>query len=135
MQKLTSEFDQVSTAPISWSPDGNTVAFHSEDGRVKLLSLSGGPAKTILEDLRDSDSDLAWSPNGKELAYASKGKIYRVSLGDGKTQEVQTGLDATVQSYLAWSPDGKTIAFSARQGGELQFWLVSDFLPLVPPKR
>jgi len=128
-KKLTTESDQCYWAPIAWSPDGSTIAFHSKDGKIKLLSVTGGPTRAILEGLADDNSDLAWSPDGKELAYVSKEKIFTVSLEDGKTREIQTGLDAA-HRQIAWSPDGRTIAFSATQGGEPELWLMSDFLPL-----
>jgi len=134
-QKLTSESDGVSRSPVAWSPDGSTIAFRSKDNKIRLLSVKGGPTHAIKEGLTDGGSDPAWSPDGKELGYITKGKIFKVSLEDGKRQEVLTGLDAN-HSRFAWSPDGKTIAFGATQGGsELELWLVSDFLPLLAPKR
>jgi Tol biopolymer transport system component len=135
-QKLTSDSDQVTSGPVAWSPDGSTIAFYSQDGKIKLLPAHGGPTRVILEGLKGrlDHSGLAWSPDGKELGYGLKGKIWKVSLEDGKNQEVQTGLDA-VHEHIAWSPDGRTIAFSAWQGGEPELWLMSDFLPLLRPKR
>jgi Tol biopolymer transport system component len=78
---------------------------------------------------------MAWSPDGKELAYSMNGRtIWRLNLETGKSTEVQTGLDA-IHMQLAWSPDGNTLAFNAMQGGEPELWLMSDFLPLLRPKR
>jgi len=51
-------------------------------------------------------------------------------LATGKSEEVQTGLDA-IPFHFAWSPDDKSIAFEAQQGGEPELWLMSDFLPLL----
>ncbi len=134
-QKLTSDSDRVAAGPVAWSHDGSTIAFYSEDGKIKLVPAAGGPTRVIAEGItgRKDHSGLAWSPNGKELAYGSKGRIWRVSLADGKSQEVQTGLDAS-HMQIAWSPDGATIAFSAWQGGEPELWLMSDFLPLLQPR-
>jgi len=58
----------------------------------------------------------------------------RLNLASGKSEEVQTGLEA-VHLDLAWSPDGNTLAFTAMQGGEPELCLMSDFLPLLHAKR
>jgi Tol biopolymer transport system component len=68
------------------------------------------------------------------LAFGSGGRIWRLTLETGKSEEVQAGLDA-ILFHFAWSPDGKSIALSAMQGGEPELWLMSDFLPLLQPKR
>jgi len=134
-QKLTSDTDHVADASVAWSPDGSLIAFYSDDGSedgkvVKLLPVRGSRARVLVEGLKGShdEADLAWSPDGKQLAYINNDRIWKVSLEDGKSVEVKTGLDAVHQG-IAWSPDGRTIAFSARQGGEQELWLMENFLP------
>ena len=131
-RRLTSPEDRVLEAKIAWSPDGKHIAYYSMDNDLRLVPLDGGPSRVLLKSLegRLRYFGLAWSPDGKELAYISGGKILKLALESGRSEEVQTGLDA-IHTHIAWSPDGKTIAFTADQGGEPELWLMSDFLPLV----
>ncbi len=125
---VTSATDKV-TRPsrIAWSPDGKYIAFRSEDGKLRLVPVDGGASKVLAEGEGlagyRSYSGLAWSPDGKELAYTMLGKIWRLGLETGKSEEVQTGLDAR-HTQLAWSPDGTTLAFSATQGSDPELWLM-----------
>ncbi len=124
-----------------WAPDSKSFAFVGQEdlqGAVDIyaISTSGGKAQKLTsESDQVSRSRIAWSPDSKELCFTIKGKIFKVSLEDGKREEVQTGLDAQ-HLQIAWSPDGRNIASGATQGGgELELWFVSDFQPLLAPKR
>jgi Tol biopolymer transport system component len=131
-RQLTSPGDRVDETKIAWSPDGKHIAYYSRDNDLRLVPLEGGPSRVLLQDLKGRLRyfGLAWSPDGKELAYGSGERIWRLILATGKSEEVQTGLDAMLFQF-AWSPDGKSIAFSAEQGGIPELWLMEDFLSLV----
>jgi len=137
-QRLTSTTDRVLDSPgLAWSPDGRSIAYYSEDHKLKLVPAAGGPSKVLVEGLKGSQEDagLAWSPDGQELAYHSEERIFRLNLATGTSVEVATGLDGHLMQ-LAWSPDGRTMAFSARQGGDPELWLMDNFLPLLKaPQR
>ena len=53
-----------------------------------------------------------------------------VSLDGGEPEEVKTGLYAKA-THISWSPDGKKITFTASKGGDVELWLMENFLPLV----
>ena len=74
--------------------------------------------------------DITWSPDGRKIAHTSNEGIFIVSLDGGESAEVKTGLDAEA-FHIAWSSDGEKIVFAASKGGELELWLMENFLPLV----
>ena len=95
------------------------------------MSLNGGESRTLIRiEGVDDDSELAWSPSGEAIAFRQGGRIWVASLPGGEPQELVTGLSGdTWLKHVSWSPDGEKIAFMGRTGGEIELWLISDFLP------
>jgi Tol biopolymer transport system component len=75
-------------------------------------------------------SQLQWSADGTRIAHNAGGRIWISRLGGGRPEPLPTGLpDGTELGDFGWSPDGEKIVFMASTGGDLEFWLISDFLP------
>ncbi len=72
------------------SPDGERVAFLDRGGvtpRIKVVSLAGGPATTVVEG--DVGSPPAWSSRGELYFLDGSGFVVRkVSAGGGPVEEV-----------------------------------------------
>jgi tricorn protease len=102
----------------SWSPDGQTIAYLSDQGgayHLELRAQSGrGDARTIT--LGGDDIYYygpTWSPDGKRVAYSnSRGEIWYADVASGKTTKVDTdpfGDQGGVP--LSWSRDAKWLAY------------------------
>jgi len=129
VRQLTSESDKVKWATISWSPDGKSIAYYSEDNTIRIIPVQGGESREVVKVEEVNEwGEMAWSRDGKKIAYSSKGRIWVVSLDGGEPEEIKTGLDAKA-SHISWSPDGEKIAFTAMGGGDTELWLMENFLP------
>ena len=103
------------TAPPSWSPEGEELAFAAVEGEEAVL-YAAKPDDTGLREVWRSGADgpsapivqVAWSPDGKEILFVSDG-VYVVGGDGGGLRMVLHGSSAT---RAAWSPDGSRIAVS-----------------------
>ena len=131
IRQITSKADSVRGGAITFSTNGENIAFFS-DGTIKTIPVEGGQSKVLVTKIKSVEhSNLAYSPDGSKIAHNVEGKIWITSLDDGIPQELKTGLPKEArQSDFGWSPDSKKITFFSSIGGSAEFWLVSDFLPL-----
>ncbi len=101
----------------SWSPDGKTLAYFSDESGEYQLHLRDqgglGPVRKI--DLGPSPSffyNLSWSPDSKQIAYSDKrGDFWLLDLAAGKPVK----FDRDIQSrgpMLRWSPDNKWLTYT-----------------------
>jgi Tol biopolymer transport system component len=127
----TTDADSVAWAAIAYSPDGNRLAYFSNDA-IKVRPAAGGEARVVAKLERvHFHSELAWSPDGNRIAYTDRRRIWTVRTDGGEPVEVKTGVLAedAENLHIDWSPDGRRIVFAASMGGKPEFWLISDFLP------
>jgi Tol biopolymer transport system component len=99
----------------SWSPDGDQIAFSTEDGEEGDIFVvnSDGSELTRLTDLPGIEIDPTWSPDGERIAFSTqwieRADVY-VMNADGS--DLQRLTDPAVgETSPAWSPDGDTLAF------------------------
>ena len=106
------------TSPF-WSPDGTSLAFFA-DGKLKRLSLSGGPAIAICEAAHGATG--TWGPDGT-IVFAQwgdqAGALLRVSASGGETAPA-TRLDASRhehwQQWPTFLPDGRRFLYLSASG-------------------
>ena len=141
---LTNASDRIAFRDIAWSPDGNSLAYFSwgDNMTIKVKSLDTGASRIVGKAERHGWNSLAWSPDGKKLAFTPASnvqgpfsRIRIISLDDGTTTTLETGLPESDYWHVSWSPDGTKLAFLALQNGETEFWLMEDFLPLVNSRK
>ena len=155
LRQVTTDEDEVVRVPssiISWSPDGEKIAFAAKKGghwNIWTLPATGGPA-TQLTFSKDSVYDLypSWSPDGKEIAFSSgthqggTRDIYIVPATGGMPRRASTypipsasgGTPRRVTTHPqddwgpSWSPDGRWLAFASKRSSNNRngdIWIIA----------
>jgi Tol biopolymer transport system component len=139
-------FEPGLEAEPSFSPDGNYVAYTSNDHGsldVVVMPLAGGAARRLVATAAD-EAQPAWSPDGARIAFTSArghgGRLSAVSGLSALSPFVQgQGGDILLVpaaggppvklvergSYPAWSPDGKSVVFQSDRSGHWDIWTVA----------
>lgn len=127
--RITSDADSVDRATIAYSPDGERIAFFS-NGAIKTILADGRSPEVLVTEVPPAGRHrLAWSPDGRTMAYTAAGKIWMASVESGESVELRTGLpESMVHGDFGWSPDGGKLTFKGTRRGEVELWLISDFL-------
>jgi serine/threonine-protein kinase len=95
-----------------FSPDGQWVAFNAGDGRLKKVSLSGGPPTTICECSPTVNG--AWGVDGTIVFtdYATR-VVMRVSSDGGIAEPVTTLAEGEgSHNFPVFAPNGETVLFT-----------------------
>ncbi len=111
--------------PLTWSPDGNTIAFLANRGSNKVLYLNTQTGDTIHTKLSlDFDSmitALAWHPNGKNITVNVNSSHSNFQLDNhlwmiepyGTKLKNQIFLTSrNIVEYLDWNSDGSQLLYS-----------------------
>jgi GTPase SAR1 family protein/nucleotide-binding universal stress UspA family protein len=119
---------------LTWSPGGDKLAFRDDDGKGRLLDLSGGIPAVDVEprmEMLAVTSVMAFAPEGDRLATLAPSLPGRMTLSLlGPAQEPLWECVLTrnrMTSYrsegvnLAWSPDGRFLACTT---GMSTVWLI-----------
>ena len=116
---LTSEISHALQPNFCWSPDGNQLAFLSDEmGHFSayVIPAIGGEAQLVL-DTGHPAWQVEWSPDGRHLAVSCEmdGQDYGIFVVDLDTKEV-VKLPFNAHEPR-WSLDGKRLAFHSDEHG------------------
>jgi eukaryotic-like serine/threonine-protein kinase len=99
----------------AFSPDGQTLAFATGDGRVCVVPTLGGPAPRTLA--KGGAASPAWSPDGRLVAFRRGQALHVVEARGGEPRRVWAGGPLPVLGRPAWSPDGRFLVFASEREG------------------
>jgi tricorn protease len=119
IRNLTSSPGVMERSP-SWSPDGKTVAYFSDEGGEYHLHLKDAlglePARKFpLGDPPNFYFNLVWSPDSQRLAYHdNRQQLWFIDLNTGQSTKVdqQSYFGAGALFNPDWSPDGRWLAYT-----------------------
>jgi len=122
--------------PWALSPDGEYVAFATEDGtlhRLMVVPTAGGEPRELHRYEAETSwvQSIAWSRDGKHLLYSVRGdpRLWRIGVDGGPPERTGLSGDGT-PAHLSVHPDGRRIAFDLGSGGA-EVWVMESFLPAV----
>jgi Tol biopolymer transport system component len=123
-------------ANATWSPDGQRIAFGSEEvksaygvnarGTLWTVAVAGGEPRRLDSGATDGLYQPAWSPSGERIAFwSTKGgqRDLETIRADG-TDRVRVTDDRAVDWAPAWSADGRSLYFASDRGGTMGIWRI-----------
>ena len=110
---------------VAFSPNGQTLASGSWDGKIRLWDVHTPQHKTLLIRHLDDVISVAFSPDGQTLASGSWDKTVRLwNPSTGRLKRTLTGHAEGIES-VAFSPDGQTLA-SGSADQTIRLWNPSN---------
>ena len=153
---LIDQTEEVSFGTPVWSPDGQKIAFSSNEGGsidIWALDLQNNTRRRLTRDLA-IDLNPAWHPDSDRLIFQSQ-RSGEIEAGETKPDAETRGqwdlwtvrsdgsdyralitADEILSSAgrdggeglvtPAWSPTGRQIAFAADRDGNLEIWIIRN---------
>jgi Tol biopolymer transport system component len=105
---------------LSWSPDGNFIAFVGKKDTFDQIYILNIFNREIVRRYNPEFEDIlapAYSPDGTKIAFAGvereKRDIYVLDVATGRVDRVTD--DFYSEGYPAWSPDGEYIYYASER--------------------
>jgi Tol biopolymer transport system component/DNA-binding winged helix-turn-helix (wHTH) protein len=119
-------FDPAEETNPTWSPDGNRIAFSSDEkGNFDIYQKAAtgtGKAEPLLES-SDVKMVESWTPDGRFILYKSGSKLWAKPLNSDRKQMVLFALSG--QSKLDISPNMRWLAYQSNESGRTEVYVQS----------
>ena len=135
IRNLTSTQGVRERAP-SWSPDGKTIAYCSDESgeyEIWLRPANGdGEARRLTRGSTAWIFSLQWSPDGKSIAFADKARgLCVVDVASGSVRELVRGRRNDI-THFRWSPDSRILVYTDAAPSDLNGIWVYDLEGSTP---
>ncbi|MBO3460056.1 AAA-like domain-containing protein [Aetokthonos hydrillicola Thurmond2011] len=121
----------IGDSAVSFSPDGQLIAFAADDGTIKLWKRDGTQIKSLYGH-KDTVKSLSFSHDSQFIASASDDRTIKIWKRDGTFTKTLSGHQRSVVS-VSFSDDN-TIA-SASKDGTVKLWqLNGNLIKTIPMK-
>jgi Tol biopolymer transport system component len=114
----------------SWSPDGDAVAFGSEeegDQEILVVPPAGSPTVNLSLSPSSNERQPDWSPEGMRIAFVTDrlGSPDIFTMGADGSDPTPLVVAGEGLANPAWSPDGTRIAFERRAQSGTDIYLIN----------
>jgi tricorn protease len=105
----------------SWSPDGKSIAYFSDEGGEYTLRVRPADGKGAVKTFKLQGTgyyeEPTWSPDGKKIVYQDNSwTLYWLDLDSGNIKKIATepryAVGARNSRIASWSPDSKWISYT-----------------------
>jgi len=128
--------DSFMILDLFWSPDCKTIAYVNLAWNVRVVSVKGGPSKTIIKI--DPESEKAgniiypsgWTVDSKKLVFRGSSKgLFTIPRNGGNWEEIYRfsspeEAKKRINENMALSPDGKLIAYDSKQNNNTDIYIM-----------
>ncbi len=115
----------------AWSPGGDRIAFHSDEGGTEDIWImpADGIGRIRLTRNTAIEHNPAWSPSGDMIAFQSftedgLGDIWVMNDDGGDAKQLTSG--ESLDTNPVWSPDGSSLAFDSDRDGDGEIWMITN---------
>lgn len=109
---------------VSWSPDGNTIAYGTTEGKLGTVRPGGGGNSQGWEH-SDYIRAVAWSPDGKRIAAGGDENIlYVYNVSTGEQERAFSAHNDWIRN-VSWSADGQYVA-AASDDATATVWSITE---------
>ena len=119
--------------PISWSPDGRSVAYSFDAGNQSeiFVARTDSFGATPIGDPALKGQNPAWSPDGSQIAfsggaYDDERGVYLMRADGTDVRRLSKGPGMAGAFTAVWSPDGRRLVFPGSGGSSTMFVIDSD---------